>query len=131
MKTAIKEKVKKTKGILWKKIPAPLIIGTIVFAIILIWIIDRKGISNTHVCNCLKPGINKEELIRKLGNPVQIIDQTTTQFLLFESSMFAAGPIEAKINKKSGKVLKLKCDEDSPPLWNFEEEPTKQRGLNW
>ena len=81
---------------------------------------DPIGFRNSKVCPGLKPGITIDETKSALGEPVmreEVSDHKVWVF--FKTPSIAAGPIRALVDKPTGKILTLRCNEDGPPTWTF------------
>lgn len=94
------------------------IILVIIFIVILgrgkgYYLSNAKGYLNLRKCRNLKGGISRSELIKVLGNPIQMQNMGNTMTLTFETLSIAPEPISAIVEKKTDTVFCIKCTEDS------------------
>lgn len=71
------------------------------------------------VCSQLKPGITLADMVERLGPPSSAKSSETGQWVFFESTIGAAGPIRAKVDDHD-RIVVLRCNEDGPPTWSLE-----------
>lgn len=67
---------------------------------------------NYDQCLRIEKGATETELRQKLGDSIG----SDHDYLLFDNSPMAHGPIRAQVDK-NGEVLSLRCDPTQPPLW--------------
>ena len=77
---------------------------------------NSEGYRNSKACPALKPGIAISDLKLTFGEPLESEDRER-QWLAFRANSIAAGPIRARVDKTTGKVIELHCNEDGPPTW--------------
>lgn len=61
-----------------------------------------------------------KDLKEKFGEPIHEMTKSNNTWLLFESSLLAAGPIRARVNPENNEVLELRCTEDGPSQWKVD-----------
>lgn len=88
-----------------------IIFGVFFLFSIAFWVFPNK----VKICRKMKPGVTLEILTKEFGAPF-----FNEEWYYFGSSLFAAGPIRAKIQANSNRVLALKCTEDGPIDWEIE-----------
>ena len=82
---------------------------------------NRDGFENLRACQTLRPGITVAELTASLGQPVHRSDAPGETRWYFLTPRIMAGPIEARVNERTGRVLVLRCHHDGPPTWTAPE----------
>jgi hypothetical protein len=86
--------------------------------VVVLYAIDYSLYPNLRACNSLTQGITEPELTSKLGAFTSKDIGNGQMVLYFASHPVAAGPISARINKNTGTVLELRCEDDGAPLWS-------------
>jgi len=77
---------------------------------------DPIGYRNSKICPTLRPGISINELNAALGEPERI-QLKGEEWLMFRTFSLAAGPIQAKVNERTNRVITLRCQQDGPATW--------------
>jgi hypothetical protein len=86
--------------------------------VVILYAINYFVYPNLRTCKQFKKGITERELTSKLGTFTSKDLGNGQMVLYFDSHPVAAGPIRARVDKNTGAVLELQCDEDSAPLWS-------------
>jgi hypothetical protein len=81
------------------------------------WWTEWEGIRNYTVCKTLQAGVSVPELIARMGEPIGREKSSDGTWFIFRSPSVMAGPIRARVDESTGKVLVLRCDKDGPPTW--------------
>lgn len=76
--------------------------------------------SQSKACRTLKPGITETDLVAALGAP---IDRLTAEgdiwILSFRPDILSSGPLIARVDKKTNKVIRLRCSYDGANTWEI------------
>lgn len=89
--------------------------------VVVLYAINYFFYPNLRTCRQLKKGISERELTSRLGTFTSKDLANSQIALYFDSHPVVAGPIRARVDKNTGAVLELQCDEDAAPLWSVPE----------
>jgi hypothetical protein len=95
-----------------------LVAGFLALGLVAVMTIDYFAFPNLRICKSLQPGISQSELITALGAPFRSQQDGHFVTLYFKSHPVAAGPIRARVDSVTGRVVTLRCSEDGAPLWD-------------
>ena len=73
--------------------------------------------TQSKICRELKPSVTEADLVRALGPPESQKENIDYRKIYFRADILAPGPIEAKVDKKTNKVIQLRCSHDGPATW--------------
>lgn len=80
------------------------------------------GAKQGRICESLRPGLSKQELISALGAPIdQGEEEHDVRLFSFKGNVGAAGLIRAWVNPKTETVVRLRCWEDGSDTWKIDQ----------
>jgi predicted SnoaL-like aldol condensation-catalyzing enzyme len=83
------------------------------------WWLDRGPRRNAEVCETIKPGVTVDTLVTLLkGADYQ--RNGTAYWVSFDTPRVASGPIEARYDSISKRVLELNCGDENGSLWKVD-----------
>ena len=84
-------------------------------------LLQYYGGKQGRICESLKPGLSKQELISALGTPIGRPAADGDNWILsFRENIGAAGPIRAGVDRKTEKIVWLLCSFDGTYTWKID-----------